>query len=406
MPAETLQPIEPPTEQVWTGAGQPAAPKAAISDVATQVVRVMHVINGEHYSGAERVQDLLGRHLPGFGYEAAFACVKPDKFADRRQDQDSPVYELPMASRFDWRVARKLSQIIRAEGFALVHAHTPRSALVGRLAAWLAKVPMIYHVHSPTSHDTTVGWRNRLNDWTERASLYKTAALITVSHSLGRHMRLRGYCPESVFVVPNGVPASTQLRDAAPPSETWHIGTVALFRPRKGLEVLLESIALMKERGVSLRLRAVGPFETPEYEAEIHRHVERLGLREEIEWVGFTQDVAGELTRMDLFVLPSLFGEGLPMVVLEAMAAGVPVVGTRVEGVPEAIDDGVNGVIAAPGDAEDLARSIMRVVTGESNWCKLRERAIKTHAEQFSAERMAEGVAAVYGRVLNAARVK
>ena len=397
MSAETLQPIEPPIVDS-TG--------VAVSEVIRSDVRVMHVINGEHYSGAERVQDLLGQHLPAFGYNAAFACVKPGKFADKRQDQDSPVYRFPMASRMDWRVARELSRLIRAEGYSLVHAHTPRSAMVGRLAAWLAQVPMIYHVHSPTSHDTTHGWRNRLNDWTERASLYKAAALITVSQSLGRHMRLQGYSPDSTFVVPNGVPTTERRRGAEPPAGTWHIGTVALFRPRKGLEVLLQAIALMKQRGVSARLRAVGPFETPAYEAEIHRHVERLGLRHEIEWVGFAQDVIGELTQMDLFALPSLFGEGLPMVVLEAMAAGVPVVGTRVEGVPEAIDDGANGVIAEPGDAEDLARSMMRVVERELDWCALRKSAIETHAEQFSAQRMAQGVAAVYDRVLEATRMK
>ncbi|MBC8350766.1 MAG: glycosyltransferase [Planctomycetes bacterium] len=366
----------------------------------------MHVINGEHYSGAERVQDLLGQHLPVFGYQAAFACVKPGKFGEKRHHQDSPIYEVPMAGRWDVRVARKLSQIILAEGFSLVHAHTPRSAAVGRVAAWLAKVPMIYHVHSPTSQDTTHGLRNRVNNWTERASLYKMSGLITVSNSLGRHMRLQGYHPDLISVVPNGVPTSDRRRTEEPPSETWHVGTVALFRPRKGLEILLESIALMKERGVSVRLRAVGPFETPDYEAEIHWHVERLGLRENIDWVGFTQDVTSELTKMDLFVLPSLFGEGLPMVVLEAMAAGVPVVGTRVEGVPEAIDDGANGVLANPGDAADLAQSMMRVVEGELDWSILRDRAIKSHAEQFSAERMAEGVAAVYDRVLEATRVK
>jgi glycosyltransferase involved in cell wall biosynthesis len=311
-----------------------------------------------------------------------------------------------MTSRIDVRVARELSEIIREEGFSLVHAHTPRSALIGRLAAWFAKVPMIYHVHSPTSQDTTRGWQNRVNSWTERASLYKAAQLIAVSNSLGRHMRLQGYRPELISVVPNGVPMSTRRRDAVPPSGTWHIGTVALFRPRKGLEILLESIALIRDQGVSVRLRAVGPFETPDYEAEIHWHVERLGLRHEIDWVGFTHDVTYELTQMDLFVLPSLFGEGLPMVVLEAMAAGVPVVGTRVEGVPEAIDDGVNGVIATPGDAADLAHSIMRIVERELDWHTLRERAIRTHAEQFSDERMAQGVAAVYDRVLGATRKK
>lgn len=406
MSAETLQPTEIPNQCSPSAIGQTASSNADSCESSRAAVRVMHVINGEHYSGAERVQDLLGQHLPSFGYEAAFACVKPGRFADRRQDQAPRIFDLPMHSRIDLGVARELSDIIRSQDFALVHAHTPRSAMVGRLAAWSAKVPLIYHVHSPTSQDTTHGWRNRLNHWSERASLYKVARLITVSNSLGRHMRLQGYRSELISVVPNGVPTSTRRRDAVPPRGTWHIGTVALFRPRKGLEVLLESMALMKERGVSVRLRAVGPFETPDYEAEIHWHVERLGLRHDIDWIGFTQDVTHELTQMDLFVLPSLFGEGLPMVVLEAMAAGVPVVGTRVEGVPEAIDDGVNGVIAAPGDPADLAHSMMRIIDRKLNWCMLRERAIMTHAEQFSAERMAQGVAVVYDRVLGATRKK
>ncbi len=405
MSVDTLQPNDALITEVSVPgvASQSAGDDSSASREAT--IRVMHVINGEHYSGAERVQDLLGQHLPTLGYRAAFACIKPGRFADKRQDQDSRLFELPMASRFDVRVARQLAKIIRDDDYALVHAHTPRSAIVGRLASWWAGVPMVYHVHSPTSADSTNALRNRLNDMMERASLFRASALITVSRSLGQHMGDRGYDSQIVSVVPNGVPASVRRRGAVPPSETWHIGTVALFRPRKGLEVLLDAIALLKRRGLTLRLRAVGPFETEEYEAEIMQRVERLGLGNDIVWVGFTQDVTRELTQMDLFVLPSLFGEGLPMVVLEAMAAGVPVVGTQVEGVPEAIKDGVNGVIAKPGDSEDLAHAMRRIIDRELDWCDLRARAIRSHAESFSAERMAEGVAAVYDRVLDATRV-
>ncbi|MCA9121101.1 MAG: glycosyltransferase [Planctomycetaceae bacterium] len=406
MPAESLEPIELSTQIPTEADQQHVCTGVGLEGPRPSIIRVLHVINGEHYSGAERVQDLLGQHLPSFGYEAAFACVKPGRFAERRQDHNSTIYDLPMTSRIDLRVARELREIIREEDYQLVHAHTPRSALVGRLAAWLAKVPMVYHVHSPTSLDTTDGWRNHWNNWSERASLYRISRLIAVSNSLGRHMRLQGYRSELISVVPNGVPTSTLRRESKRPSGTWTIGTVALFRPRKGLEVLLESIALMKQNGVSVRLRAVGPFETPDYEAEVQWHVERLGVRQNIDWVGFTQNVTEEFAQMDLFVLPSLFGEGLPMVVLEAMAAGVPVIGTRVEGVPEAIDDGVNGVIANPSDPADLAHSMMRVIEGELDWCVLQDRAIKTHAEHFSAELMAHGVAAVYDEVLGATRVK
>ena len=95
-------------------------------------------------------------------------------------------------------------------------------------------------------------------------------------------------------------------------------------------------------------------------------------MSDHITWTGFTRDVAAELRQMDLLVLPSLFGEGLPMVVLEAMAAGVPVVATRVAGIPEAIRHGRDGVLVTPGDPEDLARAIADVVGGQYDWSALR----------------------------------
>ncbi|KAF7962372.1 hypothetical protein AWV80_22645 [Cupriavidus sp. UYMU48A] len=107
------------------------------------------------------------------------------------------------------------------------------------------------------------------------------------------------------------------------------IGTVALFRQRKGLEVLLQALALLREKGQSVRLLAVGAFETTQYEKHIREVTAKLNLDDAITWAGFTLDVATEFKKMDVFVLPSLFGEGLPMVVIEAMALGLPVVATR-----------------------------------------------------------------------------
>jgi len=149
-----------------------------------------------------------------------------------------------------------------------------------------------------------------------------------------------------------------------------------------------------------VRLRAVGGFETLAYRHEIDALVDQLGLADAVDWTGFTRDVNDELALMDLFVLPSLFGEGLPMVILEAMAAGVPVVATRVGGAPEAIRDGLDGLLAAPGDADDLARLIERVVSGKASWSAMRQSAHERQAKRFSDCSMAEGLAAVYRRVL------
>ncbi len=89
--------------------------------------RVLHVINGEHYAGAERVQDLLAMNLSRFGFEVGFACLKPGRFAMMRQALHAPLVELGMQSRFDLRPALRLARLVRREQYALVHTHTPRA---------------------------------------------------------------------------------------------------------------------------------------------------------------------------------------------------------------------------------------------------------------------------------------
>ncbi|MEO1529527.1 MAG: glycosyltransferase, partial [Planctomycetota bacterium] len=142
------------------------------------------------------------------------------------------------------------------------------------------------------------------------------------------------------------------------------------------------------------------PFETESYEAEINALIDCLEVESMIERVGFTQDVTGELAKLDAMVLPSLFGEGLPMVVLEAMAAAVPVIATRVEGTPEAVTDGVEGLLAQPNDPESLATRIRELVSGGHDWKTLSEAAFTRHARDFSDFAMAEKTAAVYRHLL------
>ena len=284
--------------------------------------------------GAERVQDLLGQRLVKFGYRAGFACLKRGHFAAMRLGVDSPLYDVAMRSRFDLSPAWRLAGIIRREGYRLIHSHTARSGVIGRMASMLTGVPQVHHFHSPTTCDTTDRLRNWLNCRAERIVLHRAKALIAVSDAVGNYVREQGF---GVFVVPNGVPARHPVPARNPAKPDWTLGTIALFRPRKGLEILLEALAELRGRGLPVRLRAVGHFETPEYESRIKRLASQLGLESAIDWSGFARDVDGELACMDLFVLPSLFGEGLPMVVLEAMSAGLPVVASAVPGVPEAV---------------------------------------------------------------------
>ncbi len=377
-------------------------PAGMVGDVAASVAvtprptrRVLHVVNGDNFSGAERVQDLLANHLAPCGYEVGFVCVKPDRFPLCRTN-DAPLYELPMRSALDRRLNRAIEDRVRRDEYSIVHAHTPRSLLVACRVAMRCRVPLVYHVHSPVGRDSTRSFRNWINTWVESWCLRRADRLICVSSSLGEYMRGLGHSEQKIRVVHNGVPVDPQARPRQTVPDPWTLGTMALFRPRKGTEVLLQAMAELRRRGHRIRLRAVGPFETAEYEQELRQLAERLGIDDLIEWTGFCSNVNEQFQKMDLFVLPSLFGEGLPMVVLEAMAQGVPVVASRVEGTPEAVRDGVDGQIFEPGNSDDLADKLERLMKRPDAWRDASRNALQRQRESLSADAMARKVAAVY----------
>lgn len=397
MPPPTAIPLAPPIA--------PAVSIAPAQDA--RALRVLHVVNGEHFSGAERVQSHLGRCLPRQGVAADFVCLKPGKFFRSmvdRQGEWGTCFATPMRSRFDFRAVVQIRDLVRYQSYDLLHAHTPRSALVTSAASQLTGVPWIYHVHSPASRDSARPLANRLNAFVEKFSLPGCAHLITVSESLRLACVVQGFDDHRLTVVHNGVPKSQQLRTTLPsPGGRWTIGMVALMRPRKGLEVALHAIAGLRRRGHDVVLRCIGPFETPAYEATIDALIDQLQIRHGTERIGFTDNVPAELSKLDALVLPSLYGEGLPMVVLEAMAAALPVIATRVEGTPEAITHGVEGLLAEPQDPDSLASAIESLVTGRVDWHSMAAAAARRHASCFSDEAMAAATATVYRQVLQQA---
>ncbi len=374
-------------------------PPQTLPDVERKTIPVLHLINGEHYAGAERVQDLLALRLPETGFEVGFACLKPGRFAVTCRAVETPLFETPMHGRLDLRPVRRIARITRGAGYRLIHAHTPRALWIGRLAARAAGVPLVYHLHSPAARDSTRRLRNWSTALVERLSLAGVARVIAVSESLAEEARRWHAARGRVRVVPNGVPVVEDLAPRRRPEGRWTLGTVALFRPRKGIEILLEALAILDRRDLSVRLRAVGPFESAEYEKSLREKARELGVTGIVEWTGMVEDVAAQMARMDLLVLPSLFGEGMPMVVLEAMAAGVPVVATSVEGTAEAIRPGQDGLLVPPGDPRELARAIARLIHGEVDWEALRRSALARQADRFSDRAMARGVAQVYREV-------
>lgn len=373
---------------------------------AKKPIGVLHLINGEHFSGAERVQQHLGKKLPEEAVDAHFVCLKPGKFPEMSGLPGSHVWKAPMGSRLDLSVFGQVAAIAKRVKADVLHAHTPRTAMI---ASWVSRrtgLPWVFHVHSPTARDSTRWGINRLNDWIERWSLWNCDHIITVSKSLRREILSRGVSRFQVSCVPNGVTVQEPIDPFARINrETWKLGMVALVRPRKGIEILLQAMAKLRERETGhaeprVTLDVVGPFETKEYEAQILAMVRDLGLERIVRFLGFRRDVPEVMRQLDAMVLPSLFGEGMPMVVLEALAVGVPVIATRVEGTPEVIRHGEEGLLAEPRDPESLARAIDELLESRSRWTEMSQRAVLRQRDKYSDSAMASMTARVYRRIV------
>lgn len=362
---------------------------------------ILHIINGEFYAGAERVQDLLALRLPEFGYTAHLACLKPGVFKKNCACAAELVLDFPMRSRADLAQVGNIIDYIKKNNIRLLHSHTPRAALISALVAIRTGLPRVHHIHSPTSRDTENKWRNRVNTLMEKTSVIGVKHFIAVSESLKLWAEGMGTAKKRIIVVPNGVPAQP-YKDRAGRTGALVVGSVALFRPRKGLEVLIKALNIVRKNGTNCILHVIGGFETPEYESYIKNLAYELGLREHIVWLGFQQDIPDELSKLDIFALPSLYGEGMPMVILEAMAAGLPVVASDVEGIPQVLGrNNEIGRLVEPGDAGALAQSLGEIlVMPEAERFAMGSVARQRHADMYSDSAMAKNVASIYSKIL------
>ena len=369
--------------------------------VVQRELSALHLINGEHFSGAERVQQLLGNRLPDFGVSAYFACLKPGKFPDLCGLDSDTVRLIGMKSRFDLSIVQRIADYANETQSDVLHAHTPRTAMIASFVSKRCDLPWVYHVHSPAARDSTRAIVNRVNDWVEAYSLRNADHIITVSKSLRREMLSRGHSRNKITAVANGVTEQPPIDPSSRLHQsTWKLGMVALVRPRKGIEVLLDAIAKLNDAKSRITLEVIGGFETPEYESSIRGLIQRLDLEGIVHLRGFTKDVPAVMRTLDAMVLPSLFGEGMPMVVLEALACGVPVIATRVEGTPEVIRHGQEGLLARPQDSDSLSKAIQVFISDRLAWSRMSRLAVERHRQGFSDVKMAERTAKVYRKLV------
>lgn len=364
-------------------------------------IKVLHIINGEHYSGGERVQDILGLTLPDYGYDVGFVCLKPDLFPKVYRSKNSPIYELPMKHRADISPLKAIRDIIRSENYQLLHSHMPRTAPLTRLASVLEHVPMVHHIHCPTLFDSPNMVKNVVSATLERISLIGASAIIPCSEGMKDYARNVLVSEKTLRVVLNGIPQLGPLINRSHSDDIWTFGMVALYRPRKGLEYLLSALKILKEKNFQFKFRAIGDFMSEGYRVEILNLVQQLEIEDLIDWVGFKEDVPQELMKLDFFVLPSIGGEGLPIAILEAMAAGMPIITTSIPGNKEIIRHGLDGYLCDPKSTDSLALNMAKMMADEENWKTMRTKAFHRQRDHFSDKSMASGVANIYSEILH-----
>jgi len=308
----------------------------------------------------------------------------------------------------DLKALIALYQLLRRERPHIVHTHTAKAGFVGRLAAWLAGVPVVVHtyhghvLHSYYSPRTT--WLLRRM---ERVLGFLTHRIITVSEQVKRDLvDYRVASPEKISVIPLGFDLKPFLdstthrgsfrRELSLNNGAPLIGIVGRIFPIKNHRLFLDAAARIAAVEKSARFVIVGDGAL---RRQMEEHADRLGILDRVVFTGWRRDLPRIYADLDTLVVSS-DNEGTPVSAIEAMASECPVVATRVGGLPDLIADGETGHLVPLRDADALAAAVLRLVCDRATARRIGQAARANVAERFRAERLVADVERLYAELL------
>ena len=294
----------------------------------------------------------------------------------------------------DFRGLLELGRLLRRENPDIVHVNSAKAAALGRLAAWVAGVPIrIYTVHG-WAFLAHRGVASAAYRWVERALRPLTTTTVCVSENERRAGLAARACDDATTVViRNGVePLRAHVRESE--GDRRRVVMVGRLQAPKDPITLVRALAMVSDTNYDALLVGDGP-DRPVVEDEIRR----LGIESSVRVLGERGDVRELLATADVFVL-STRSEGLPLSILEAMAAAVPVVASNVGGVAELVVEGETGMLVPPGDPAALGEAIERLLADQSLARRLGEAARTRVAEHFDLTAVQEAHVALYRRTL------
>ena len=361
----------------------------------------MQVTEDLGLGGLEHVVATLCTTLDPDRFETSALCLKDGgPLADDLTARGIPVFRLPPTQgRADYFAALKIARILRRERIDVIHTHNTSAFIDGGLAALLAGTPT--HVH--TDHSRLFPDKRRYVIAEHVMSHFAYRVVGVSDHTVAELRRYERIPLRKLTTIPNGIDARSFGRDRdmtykrrelgiAPTSAI--IGVAVRLTEQKGLTYLLQAMPriLAARPDTVLVIGGEGILD-----GALREQARALGLGEQVRFIGPRRDVPELLATFDLYALPSEW-EGLPMIILEAMAAGCPIVASDVGGLRMAVRDGENGYLVAARDVAGLADRIVALLADPRRRREFGEAGRRIFQERFSAHAMAEAYARLYTR--------
>jgi len=377
-----------------------------------QSLRVLHVLAAGEFGGAEAQVLALCKSLQADGIDVQIAVSVEAEFAQKAREAGLAIVRI--AGRHPFEEARALARVARDSHVDVIHTHGVRASVAGRLAGRQLGTPVVTTVHSDLYYDYASAAKRAAFMALERMTRRWSAKVIAVSEAILGVLRERGYPETQLVLVGNGVDIAlcdslleAARRDPLPlrsqlgiPEEALLVVCAARLHPVKRHDVLIAGFArvpaIIEGRPVHLLLAGEGS-ERQAIEGAI---AAQAGLRERVHLLGVRTDVLAILAEADVFAITSQM-EGLPISVLEAMIAQLPVVASRIGGLREVVVDATQsdegtGVLFPVGDVEALARALTDVLSDPAFRQELGTNALHRVRTRYGLAQSTARTAAIY----------
>ncbi|MGZ4878004.1 MAG: glycosyltransferase family 4 protein [Candidatus Angelobacter sp.] len=327
-------------------------------------VKVLQLISSGGYYGAENMLLNLCASQEKAGCQNSLLLFynvhAPNvEFYERARRRGLSVRMVHCQGRADWRAVRQIEEYVQEDGIDLLHTHGYKADLYGYVAARRSHKPVVATCHNWVGGTAALGIYNHL----DRMALKRFNALAAVSDAVAQRLLDSGVPARKIKTIANGIDVEPFERAQPLPAPTFDrdkvVGMVARLDLQKGFEYLLRAVRELC--GVFRELKVVIVGEGPDRKA-IEDMIRQYGLQSTVILAGKQSDMPGVYAAMDIFVLPSL-NEGLPMTILEAMAASKPVIATKVGAIPTLIRNGETGLLVEARDTDGLRKAIARLLS-------------------------------------------